>query len=300
MTVADTDTLYETTGPTRMRLGSILSFPVLLVLLASTSGADMLPIKKLRAGLPPYAVAEKIARHNDQVVSSRPPDEPLRTPGTPHMTWLADCDARVQATLFYPDPVDTIYTVRNPGNQFALSAGAIDYGVNELLAPVLLITGNTNSDSIRLFAKGYSHLSPDLRRDLDGLRLSLGGQATGSVLGAQAETRLTEKNVDFQVATALKRYGQRIESGRLVVIGAVIDLNNQYGFGINRLIITNINGETQPEKLRAMHHLVRLDKRLLEMVGRKPWEEETPEAKPAAQNTPIPQKANKKIRAKKK
>jgi len=283
-----------------MRLGIVLPLSVLIALLPSASGADMRPIKKLRAGLPPYAVAEKIARHNDQVVASRPPDEPQRTPGTPHMTWLADCDARVQPTLFYPDPVDTIYTVRNPGNQFSLSAGAIDYGVNELLTPVLLITGNTNSDSLRLFAKGYSHLGPDLRRDLDGLRFSLGEQTTDTGAGAKTETMLVEKNVDFQVATAMKRYEQRIESGRLVVIGAVIDLNNQYGFGLNRLIIININGETAPEKLRAMHHLIRLDKRLLDMVGRKPWGEEPPETKPAAQSKPIPKKTNKKIRAKKK
>lgn len=282
-----------------MRLGILLPLPLLIALLAPVSGADMLPIKKLRAGLPPYAVAEKIARHNDQVVTSRPPDEPLKTPGTPHMTWLADCDARVQPTLFYPEQVDTIYTVRNPGNQFALSAGAIDYGVKELLSPVLLITGNTNSDSIRLFAKGYSHLGGDLRRDLDGLRLSLGGQATGNAIGTKTETRLVEKNVDFQVSTALKRYEQRIESGRLVVIGGVIDLSNQYGFGLNRLIITNINGETEPERLRAMHHLVRLDKRLLDMVGRKPWEEGNPEAKPAAQSTAVTKKTGKKARAQK-
>ena len=256
-----------------MRLKIVLPLALLVAFSPLTSGADMRPIKKLRAGLPPYAVAEKIARYNDQVVASRPADERLRTPGTPHMTWLADCDARVQPTLFYPDPVDTIYTVRNPGNQFSLSAGAIDYGVNELLTPVLLITGNTNSDSLRLFAKGYTHLGPDLRRDLNGLRLSLGECTATSGAGTMAEPRLVEKNVDFQVATALKRYGERIESGRLVVIGAVIDLNNQYGHGINRLIIININGETDPERLRGMHHLVRLDKRLLGLVGRKPWEE---------------------------
>ncbi len=262
-----------------MRLGIVIPLSLFVALLPLASDADMRPIKKLRAGLPPYAVAEKIVRHNEQVVASRPADEPLQTPGTPHMTWLADCDARVQPTLFYPDPIDTIYTVRNPGNQLSLSAGAIDYGVNELLTPVLLITGNTNSDSIRLFAKGYNHLGPDLRRDLDGLRLPLGKNTTGLGVGAQTEPLLVEKNVDFQVATAIKRYEQRIESGRLVVIGAVIDLNNQYGRGLNRLIIININGETAPEKLRAMHHLIRLDKRLLDLVGRKPWEEANEEGK---------------------
>ena len=279
-----------------MRLGIVFPLSVLVALLPLTSVADMRPIKKLRAGLPPYAVAEKIARHNDRVVAGRPADEPLRTPGTPHLTWLADCDARVQPTLFYPDPVDTIYTVRNPGNQLALSAGAIDYGVNELLSPVLLITGNTNNDSLRLFAKGYSHLGPDLRRDLDTLRLSLGEKA-----GNQAEPVLVEKNVDFQVTAAVKRYGPRIESGRLVVIGAVIDLNNQYGHGLNRLIIININGETAPEKLRAMHHLIKLDKRLLALVGRKPWHEgENTRAVSATSSKPAAKKSRSKEPSQKK
>jgi len=253
-----------------MRLGTILPLSLLVALIPLASGADMRPIKKLRAGLPPYAVTEKIARHNDQIVANRSTDEPLQTPSTPHMTWLADCDARVQASLFYPNPIDTIYTVRNPGNQFSLSAGAIDYGVNELHTPVLFITGNTNSDSLRLFVKGYSHLGSDLRHDLDTLRFSLGSPSIGNGDEAQTETMLVEKNVDFQVATATKRYAQRIESGRVVVIGAVIDLNNQYGLGLNRVIIININGETDPERLRAMHHLVRLDKRLLDLIGRKP------------------------------
>lgn len=256
-----------------MRLRIILSLSLCLAHSPLVSNADMLPIKKLRAGLPPYAVAEQIARYNDRVVASKSADGSPETPGTPHMTWLADCDARVQATLFYPDPVDTIYAVRNPGNQLLLSAGAIDYGINELLTPVLLITGNTNNDSLRLFTKGYAHLGPDLRRDLDGLRLSLGELPKNTALPKNSEPALVEKNVDFQVATAMQRYGQRIKNGRLVVIGAVIDLTNQYGRGLNRLIIININGEIRPEKLRAMHHLIRLDKRLLGLVGRKPWEE---------------------------
>ncbi|MBA3002442.1 MAG: carbonic anhydrase [Desulfurivibrio sp.] len=300
MTVTDNWKYFETSGSKQMRLGIIFSLSLCIIFLPVVSGADLRPIKKLRAGLPPFAVAEKIARHNDQVVMSRPADEPQRTPGTPHMTWLADCDARVQATLFYPEPVDAIYSVRNPGNQFSLSAGAIDYGVNELHTPVLLITGNTNNDSIRLYAKGYAHLGTDLRRDLDGLRVSLGDQADIGT-GPHAETLLVEKNVDFQVATATKRYEQRIESGRVVVIGAVIDLNNQYGFGINRLIIININGETTPERLRAMHHLVRLDKHLLGMVGRKHWDEETKDDKTAApQSKPASKKTIKKDSARKK
>ena len=281
-----------------MRLGIVLPLSLLVALFPLAGGADMRPIKKLRAGLPPYAVTEKIARHNDQVVAGKSANKPQQTPGTPHLIWLADCDARVQPTLFYPDPVDTIYTVRNPGNQLSLSVGAVDYGVSELLSPVLLITGNTNSDSLRLFSKGYSHLGPELRRDLDSLRLSLGEQADKGA-GAQAESVLVEKNVDFQVNTAVKRYGQRIESGRLVVIGAVIDLNNHYGHGLNRLIIININGETDPERLRALHHLRRLDKRLRALVGRKPWEEGG-DIRAATAAKPVPKKTRDKRTSQKK
>jgi len=252
-----------------MRLKTTSAIFLSAILLATLSRADMQPIKKLRAGAPPYAITEKIIRHNDRIITGAPENDRTKTPGTPHIVWLADCDARIQPTLLYPEPVDTIYTVRNPGNQLQLSAGAIDYGVNELFSPVLLITGNTSSDSLRLFSKGYNHLEPDLRRDLDGLKLSLGEQTAASGDGRKTDPLLVEKNVDFQVNAALQRYGQRVENGRLVIIGGIIDLDNQYGFGRNRLLIININGETDPGKLRAKHLLTRLDKRLLGLVGKR-------------------------------
>lgn len=238
----------------------ILSIAVIAV--TSLSSADLLPIKKLRAGIPPFAVVERALKHNDMIAvhEQRPP-----TPAMPHMIWLADCDARIQPSLFYPDSVDTIYTVRNPGNQLSPSVGAVDYGVNELFSPVLLITGNTSNDSLRLFNRGYNHLAPSIRHDLDNLLPALGEMANGKA----NEALLVERNVDFQVETAVKRYRQRIESGRLTVIGGVIDLDNQYGLGRNRLIIINIDGETNPERLRARQALIRLDKRLLAMVGKR-------------------------------
>ena len=73
-----------------MRPGTIIPLTLFVFACVSVSGADMRPIKKLRAGIPPYAVMEKIARHNDQFVAGRAADKPLRTPGTPHMVWLAD------------------------------------------------------------------------------------------------------------------------------------------------------------------------------------------------------------------
>jgi carbonic anhydrase len=273
-----------------MHLKKALLFLLLFLVALKTAEAQMRPVGKIRAGLPPFSVAETLARHNDQVVTSTRGTETNQQPATtPHMTWLADCDARVQTTLFYPDPVAKIHAVRNMGNQLMLSAGAVDYGINELHTPVLLITGNTDNASIRIFRKGYSHLGLEMRRTLDHLHLPLKGFTAESAgkdgVDGQGDVLLVEKNIDFQVKEAGKRYEQRLHNGRLVVIGAVLDLDNQYGFGQDRLVLININGETDPGKLRAMPHLARLDKNLLAMVGR-PVRPEGKSGQPPATKAP--------------
>lgn len=258
-----------------MRLKFYLFALFLSILVIGVAGAKMRPVKKLRAGLPPYSVIEQAVRTNDTVVTAAgKANGNVKEEQTPHMTWLADCDPRIQSTLFYAEPEEKILAVRNLGNQLILDQGSIDYGVNILLTPVLLITGNTDSQAIGLFIEGYSHLDPAISRDLDHLNLPLSpgraAQPDSKITESDRRLQLIERNVDFQVDRALARYGQRVESGRLVVVGGVIDLDNSYGRGKKRLVVTNVNGEKDPERIKAMHHLTRLDKRLRALVGRKP------------------------------
>ena len=89
-----------------------------------------------------------------------------------------------------------------------------------------------------------------------------------------------EQNVDYQVGRALARYEDRVKDGRLVVVGSVLDLTNQYGHGFNRLVIINVNGVRDDEKLKRLPHMVRLNKELLQLVGRKRAANAAPE-KPA-------------------
>ncbi len=275
-----------------MRLTTTVLIFFLPCFLCSSAGAEMLPVRKVRAGIPPYSVAENMVRHNDAAVARAVADlgQEKMAP-TPHLVWLADCDARLQPSLFYPEPEARIYSVRNLANQLALSLGAVDYGITELLAPVLLITGNTDSDSLRLLGRG-KQLAPELRGELD--RLPLTAKQAGQA-GVGKDAPAVEANVDYQVAEAVKRYQGRIASGRLVVIGAVFDLDNQYGLGANRLLIININGETEAERLRAMSHLTRLDKRLLDLVGRRAPRQEAAEMPTDAEPTltPLPSKKKK-------
>ena len=242
--------------------------------LSGMAAAEMRPVPKMRAGIPPFTVIEAIARANQQSVAltAKQPPTP-RT--TPYMTWLADCDARIHEGLVIGTDADKVYTVRNLGNQLALATGAIDYGIRQLYSPVLLITGHTGSETLRAFMEGYAHLGDAIRRDLDHLHLPMAEPPADKENKKQnpAEIRwlhLVEQNVDYQVAQAVERYQDRIKEGRLVVIGGVIDLANQYGEGKDRLFFININGETDPVKLRKLRHLVRLDPDQLGFVGRRP------------------------------
>lgn len=256
--------------------------------LAFSSGpgeAVMRPAKKIRAGIPPFEIVEEIMLGNRKATAAHSPSPPAAT-AAPQMTWLADSDARLQPSLVHIDPLDKVYTVRNLGNQLTLSTGAVDYGIRHLLTPVLLITGNTDSDAVRFFMEGYGKLPPSLRQDLDHLHLPLAAKTGEDETGMKFEERWRrniEKNVDFQVEQALARYGDRIETGRLVVVGAMVDLTNQYGHGEKKLIIINLNGETDPEKIRSAPHLIRLDQKMRQYVGR-----EKAAAAPASQMAPPP------------
>jgi len=254
-----------------------------------TATAEMRPALKHRAGTPPFSVIDAMVRGNMENVehaAQQPPPPEM----APHLTWLADCDHRVHPGLVMTNPGGKVYAVCTLGNQLALATAAIDFGVRQLYSPVLLITGQTDSEAIRAFETKPGDLSEAVRHDLATLELpppptkakapeKKKGKKGEKVAAPKAAPKdvppplplpLVERNVDYQVQQALRRYQDRIASGRLVVVGGVLDLANQYGEGKNRLFIININGETDPAKLRKSPHLVRLDPGQLTFVGRRP------------------------------
>ena len=81
---------------------------------------------------------------------------------------------------------------------------------------------------------------------------------------------LAEENVDHQVEKALDLYLDRVRGGRLVVIGAILDITNQYGKGKNRLLVININGEKREKALRRLPLTNKLSSKLKKLLGRKP------------------------------
>lgn len=251
---------------------------LLLTLLPASAAAQgtMEPLPKLRAGTPPYSVLGNIMGANNLALQGIKPEAPgIEEEEAPHLVWLADADARIRPGLVWNRQTGGIFTVRNLANQLEPAAAAVDYGIRQLYAPILLITGNSDSQAIALFNSGYDQLGEAIRRELNQLHPAIahlgasGKEARSSEATATLRLRQAEGNVDYQVNLALERYRDRVESGRLVIAGGIIDLANQYGGGPGRLHLINLNGETEPAKIQASSHLIRTTPEMRKFIGRK-------------------------------
>lgn len=112
--------------------------------------------------------------------------------------------------------------------------------MRNLNSRLLIIIGNTGCPAVKEAAGDYSALEPTLRKDLSYIDIPKGIDTTDGAL----------LNVNNQVETAILSYSGEIESGQLAVIGAFYDQNNVLKRGKDKLIITNLNGETNPKVIQ--------------------------------------------------
>ena len=170
----------------------------------------------------------------------------------PGITLLGCSDSRAHAVAFSEDPVNQIFSVRNIGNQIYNSFGSVDYGVYQLKTPILLILGHTHCGAVKAALTEYSQESFAIVREVDHLSAHLNHQPIPNTKNAFESFWLesVQRNVDYQVQVALRRYQPEIQTGKLTVMGAVYDFLNAYGQGEGRLMLVNLNGETQLDKDR--------------------------------------------------
>lgn len=159
---------------------------------------------------------------------------------TPRATVLTCADSRVQTNVMHGDAVNDLFLVRDIGNQVSTVEGSVEYGVRHLHTPLLLIVGHSACGAIKAASGDYSGLEPAIRRELDTLTLPKGIDPTNGAL----------LNVNNQVDAAIMKFAGELESGHLTVIGAFYDFRNDLKQGTGKLVITNINGETDPDTLR--------------------------------------------------
>jgi carbonic anhydrase len=166
---------------------------------------------------------------------------PLLTSQQPRVTVVCCADSRVHMRAIHDNPVNDLFVIRNIGNQICTSEGSVEYGVRHLATPVLLILGHVRCGAIHAASGDYARESPAIRRELETLGLPRGGDWLEGV----------RANVNRQVEAALAMFSAEVERRDLAVLGAIYDFANDLGEGHGRLVITNIQGESEPHALKA-------------------------------------------------
>lgn len=183
----------------------------------------------------------------------------------PHITMLGCADSRAHTNTFSSDPTDQIFTVRNIGNQIYNNFGSIDFGIYHLNTPVLLINGHTRCGAVKAALEGYHQNSFAIVQEIDHLAAHLRMPVYDANQFEQVWLESVQRNVDYQVEVALRRYTQRVQDGKLTIVGTVYDFTNGYGQGEGHLFIVNINGETSITALKNSALLCLLTPELREL-----------------------------------
>lgn len=166
----------------------------------------------------------------------------------PRATVVTCADSRVHTTAFDTTPENDEFMIRNIGNQIGNSEGSVEYGVEHLETPVLMILGHTGCGAVQAVLAGISEQSAAVRKELEPLKLP---EPKPGASPEAAWSAAVVTNVHNQVAFGLERFGSRVHAGKLTVVGAVYDFRNDLGQGPGRVSIVNVNGNTDPERMQA-------------------------------------------------
>jgi len=158
----------------------------------------------------------------------------------PRATVVTCSDSRVHTNMLDRTPEGDLFMVRDIGNQITTARGSVEYGVNHLASSLLIIIGHSSCGAIKAASGDYSGLEPAIKKELDSIRIDKGLTNIDGV----------KTNVNNQVADALAEFGDKVKEGHLLVIGAVHDFADDMKQGPGKLNIINVNGESEPAKVK--------------------------------------------------
>jgi carbonic anhydrase len=160
----------------------------------------------------------------------------------PRATIVTCSDSRVHTNMLDKTPEGDLFMIRNIGNQFGTAKGSVEYGVNHLASSLLLIIGHSSCGAIKAASGDYKDLEPAIVKELDTIKIDKGVANIDGV----------GRNVHNQVADAVADFGDKVKAGQLLVVGAVYDFANDMKLGAGKLNVIDVNGETDPARIKAL------------------------------------------------
>ncbi|MBK9389619.1 MAG: STAS domain-containing protein [Bacteroidetes bacterium] len=208
------------------------------------------PVKPTKL-LPPEIITQ-IVLGNNYFTQTHPKEyfDSFKFEQKPYITLVTCADSRVPLNSLLPDTSNKVFTIQNIGNQILTTEGSVDYGIFHLKTQILLFLGHSDCGAIKAYLKGFQDESYNIKHELDFLQPTIKEQEIKDF--DKLHSHIIEKNLDYQVNIACKKYKDLIQDGKLTVIAAIYDFKGEFGKGKGDIVIVNVNKVKDVEQLRNL------------------------------------------------
>jgi high affinity sulfate transporter 1 len=254
-------------------LGHVSRHDTLHDVIVTSIGETEPDIKKHRVKpkslLTPEIVAQIVLGNN--YFTQTHPDEFFESFGDeqkPYITLVTCCDSRVPLNSLLPDTSNRVFCIQNIGNQILSTEGSVDYGIYHHKTPLLFFLGHSDCEAIKAYIKGFEKETYNIKHELDFLQPTI-KDTSGIKDFEKLSSHVIEKNLDYQVNIAYKKYKDLIQSGQLTVIAGFYDFKGEFGKGMGNIVIVNVNKHKETKEMHLLPLFDNLSKAQKELhIGR--------------------------------
>jgi carbonic anhydrase len=135
---------------------------------------------------------------------------------------------------------------------------------------MLFFLGHSDCGAIKAYLKGFEDESYNIKHELDFLQPAIKELETSKDF-EKLHTHIIEKNLDYQVNIAYKKYKDLVQSGALTIMAGFYDFRGEYGKGQGDIVIVNVNKHKDIEEMRNLPLFDMLSRTQKELhIGRLP------------------------------
>jgi high affinity sulfate transporter 1 len=219
--------------------------------------------------LPPEIIAQ-IVLGNNYFTQTHPKEyfEGFSREQKPYITLVTCSDSRVPLNSLLPDTSNKVFSIQNIGNQILSTEGSVDYGIYHLKTPMLFFLGHSDCGAIKAYLNGFESESYNIKHELDFLQPTIKEMQTSND-SMSLHTHIIEKNLDYQVNIAFKKYRDLVQDGKLIIMAGYYDFKGEYGKGMGDIVIVNVNKIKNIDEIRNLPLFSNLSKVQKELhIGR--------------------------------
>lgn len=198
-------------------------------------------------------IISQIVEGNNLFSNSHQKDyyDSFKTEQRPYITLVTCSDSRVPLNALMSDTSNKVFSIQNIGNQILSNEGSVDYGIYHLKTPLLMFLGHSDCGAIKAYLKGFDSETYGIKHELDFLRPIISEHINEPEF-SKLHAHVIEKNLDYQVNIACKKYRDLINSGDLTVLAGFYDFRGEFGKGQGTIVIVNVNKHKEINEMRNM------------------------------------------------